>query len=188
MVKFCAHCGGRLAVQWLDSEQRRRQVCTACSKVHYENPRILVSCYAHWRDSVVFCRRAQAPARGLWALPAGFVEKGETLEEAVVREVAEETGLDLGLQPVALFRVTSLPHMNEVYVEYRVELPAAPVFAPGPEALEVALFAESDLPRDQLAFGDMLCGYPDDFYQCLRSARFPVTSISVRLPANAVHW
>lgn len=179
-INFCSQCGSRLALRWLEAEQRQRHVCSACHRVHYVNPRVLVWCYVHWRDSVVFCRRALPPAQGLWSPPAGFVETGETLEEAVVREVSEETGIRLETKGLELFRVASLPHMNEVYIEYRAELGAEPVFAPGLEALEVALFTEATVPRAKLAFGDMLPAYPDEFFRCLRMRNFPVRSIPVR--------
>jgi ADP-ribose pyrophosphatase YjhB (NUDIX family) len=179
-IKYCSKCGGALALRWIASDQRERRVCTACSHIHYENPRLLVSCFIHWRDRVVFCRRARAPARGLWALPAGFVEQGETLEEAVVREIEEETGLPLPTRSVTLFRLLSLPHINEVYAEFRAELTAAPVFSLGHEALEVALFSERDIPRRELAFGDVMPAYPDEFFKCLRTGAFPIRSVPLR--------
>ncbi|MDB6085878.1 MAG: hydrolase [Gammaproteobacteria bacterium] len=181
-AKYCTQCGGRLTSKWLDADQRQRHVCVVCQHVHYENPRVLVWCYAHWHDGVVFCRRALAPAMGLWAPPAGFVEKGETLEEAVMREVREEAGIELDPKRVILFRVASLPHMNEVYVEFRAELASPPVFRPGSEALEVALFTEANVPRQALAFGDMLPAYPDEFFKCLRIGEFPIKSAAVRVP------
>jgi ADP-ribose pyrophosphatase YjhB (NUDIX family) len=179
-VKHCTECGGRLANEWFESDRRFRGVCGVCHSIHYENPRVLVWCYVYWNDMVIFCRRAHPPATGRWALPGGFVEKGETLEEAVIREVHEETGILLDPQSVALFRVTSLPHMNEVYVEFRSELTASPVFEPGPEALEVAIFKQANVPRDQFAFVEMLPNYPDEFYQCIRLKEFPVRSTTVR--------
>jgi ADP-ribose pyrophosphatase YjhB (NUDIX family) len=180
-ARFCAECGGPLEHRWLEMDHRTRQVCVLCGSVHYENPRILVSCYMHWHDRVVFCRRAQAPARGLWALPAGFVEMSETLEEGVVREIREETGLLVDPRGVALFRLMSLPHISEVYVEFRVELSAEPKFAPGHETLEVALFSEHEIPRDKLAFGDVMPSYPDEFFKCMLMREFPIKSVPVRL-------
>src|ERR1700722_15803870 len=179
-ARFCAECGGSLEHRWLEVDHRTRQVCVLCGSIHYENPRILVSCYMHWRDRVVFCRRAQAPARGLWALPAGFVEMSETLEEGVVREIREETGLLVDPRGVALFRLISLPHISEVYVEFRVELSAEPTFSPGHETLEVALFAQHDVPRDELAFGDVMPSYPDEFFKCVRMREFPIKSVPIR--------
>jgi hypothetical protein len=70
--------------------------------------------------------------------------------------------------------------MNEVYVEFRAELTAFPLLKPGPEALEVALFAETSIPRDQLAFAQMLPIYPDEFFNCIRKGLFPIRSTIVR--------
>jgi ADP-ribose pyrophosphatase YjhB (NUDIX family) len=176
-ARYCTRCGGRLALKWLELDQRERRVCAECGEIHYENPRLLVSCYIHWLGRVVFCRRARAPAKGLWALPAGFVEQGETLEEAAVREIEEETGLLLHPRRINLFRLISLPHIDEVYVEFRAELTVAPIFSPGHETLEVALFSERELPRRDLAFGDVMPSYPDEFFECLRSGAYPIRSL-----------
>lgn len=179
-AKYCSACGSRLVGKWFEFERRFRNACDRCNSVHYENPRVLVWCYVYWSDKVVFCRRANAPAIGRWTLPGGFVEKCETLEAAVIREVREETGIDLNLPGVLLFRVTSLPHMNEVYVEFRSRLLAAPALMPGPETLEVEGFTQENVPRDELAFADMIPNYPDEFYECISANKFPIRSITVR--------
>jgi ADP-ribose pyrophosphatase YjhB (NUDIX family) len=179
-MRYCAQCGGSLSLQWIDSDAKQRHVCDACHTIHYENPRVLVSCYVHWRDRVVFCRRAHQPAKGYWGLPGGFVEKGESLEEAAAREVLEETGIALNPLDMHLLRVASVPHMNEIYVGFRAELTSAPIFDPGPEVLEVELFAQAEVPYQELAFREMLPGYPDQFFECLRTGEFPILSTTFR--------
>jgi ADP-ribose pyrophosphatase YjhB (NUDIX family) len=179
-MNFCTQCGTRLARRYVKTDRRQRDICSVCGTIHYENPRLLVACYVHCRERVVLCRRAQQPAMGLWAPPAGFVENGETLQEAAVREVVEETGISLEPQRLELFRLMSLPHMNEVYVEFRAELNEEPVVAPGPEAMDVALFSQMDVPRDLLAFANMIPAYPDEFFECLRRREFPIKLLEVR--------
>jgi ADP-ribose pyrophosphatase YjhB (NUDIX family) len=176
-MNFCSNCGHRVAFVWLETEQRERHVCSACGAVHYQNPRVLVSCYVYWGSRVLFCRRAEQPARGLWALPGGFVENGESLEEAVIREVREETGVRLDASQLALFRVVSLPHISQVYVEYRCELLRQPRTRAGPEALELAWVRESDLPHDEIAFANNGFVFPEDFFRALKRRAFPVSTV-----------
>ena len=170
-IGYCTKCGGALALGWIELDQRERRICTACGEIHYENPHLLVSCYIHWRDRVVFCRRARAPARGLWALPAGFVEQGETLEEAVVREVEEETGLPLSPRSVSLLRLLSLPHINEVYVEFRAELTAMPAFSPGHETLERRAVLATRHPARRTRFRGCHAGLSRRILRVLASRR-----------------
>jgi ADP-ribose pyrophosphatase YjhB (NUDIX family) len=117
--------------------------------VHYRNPRIVAGCIATWRDRVLLCRRSIDPCRGLWTLPAGYVELGETLEEAAVREAQEEAGAIVsGLR---LFALYDLPHIGEVYALYLASL-ADPTWHAGPESIEVGLFHAGDIPWHALAF------------------------------------
>jgi len=179
-AKYCRECGGRLDSKWLESELQFRAVCGNCYSITYENPRVLVWCYLYWQDKLIFCRRANAPARGRWALPGGFVERGETLEAAVIREVNEETGIRLNPRNIALYRVMSIPHMNEVYVEFRSELVRPPQTTPGLETLEVKGFTQAEIPRRELAFAEMIPEYPDEFYRCVSAKEFPIRSTVVR--------
>ena len=84
-MKFCSECGAKVAATFDSSDQKERLVCSGCGTVHYENPKILVVCAASWEGRLLFCRRAHEPGRGLWMLPGGFMENGETLQQAAVR-------------------------------------------------------------------------------------------------------
>jgi ADP-ribose pyrophosphatase YjhB (NUDIX family) len=123
------------------------------------------------------CKRAIEPAKGLWNPPAGFVEAGESLEDAMARELREETGIDLPISCFTLFRVASLPHMNQVYVGFRVELPTLPDIQPGLESLEARFFAEDAWPVSELAFGDMVPDTPAVIFKRLRDQDFAVQSL-----------
>lgn len=108
-----------------------------------------MGCLVTYQDEVMLCRRAIEPRSGLWTLPAGFMENGETAEEGALRETWEEARA----RPVLghLHSVYSIPHINQVYLIYRAEL-EAPEFAAGPESLEVKLYSVADIPWDDLAF------------------------------------
>ncbi len=98
----------------------------------------------------MLCRRAIEPRRGLWTLPAGFMENGETIQHAAARETREEACAEITAQ--RLYGIYNLPRANQVYVMFRAQLTGEHNFAAGEESLEVRLFEEQQLPWDALAF------------------------------------
>ncbi len=93
---FCAQCGGRN--DWQLVEQRSRPVCTGCHAVSYLDPKLAVGVLVTKNGRLLLGRRAEgAREAGRWSFPAGFVERGETVEAAAVRETREETGLEVDL-------------------------------------------------------------------------------------------
>ncbi len=79
-MKFCSHCGSpRLALRIPDGDNLPRFVCADCGTIHYQNPKIVVGCLPEWQGRVLLCKRAIEPRYGLWTLPAGFLENGETI-------------------------------------------------------------------------------------------------------------
>ncbi len=148
-MKFCSLCGAGVSLRTPSGDNRPRFVCDQCQTVHYQNPRIVAGCLPVWEGRILLCRRAIAPRQGFWTLPAGFMENGETLEQAAARETLEEANARVnGLQ---LYTVFDLPHISQVYVFFRAEL-ADLHFSAGEESLDVQLFEESDIPWDELAF------------------------------------
>jgi len=148
-VKYCATCAARVALQVPPGEDRQRYVCTGCGEVHYQNPRVVVGSVPVWEDRLLLCRRAIEPQRGLWTLPAGFLELDETSEEGARREAWEEARAQLEL--TALLAVYDLTHVGQVQLFYAARL-LSPDVSPGEESLEVDLFRYEDVPRDEIAF------------------------------------
>jgi ADP-ribose pyrophosphatase YjhB (NUDIX family) len=149
-MKFCSHCGfAAPELRVPDGDTLPRYVCGACGTIHYQNPKVVVGCLPVWDDKVLLCKRAIEPRRGLWTLPAGFLENGETILAGAERETAEEARarVDVGL----LYTMISLPHINQVYVMFRARLLDLD-FGPGSESLEVKLFDEADVPWSEIAF------------------------------------
>lgn len=149
-MKFCSHCGSD-AVEFRipEGDTLPRHVCPECATIHYLNPKVVVGCLPEWDGQVLLCKRAIEPRFGLWTLPAGFLENGETLVAGALRETMEEAGARV--KESTLYTVISLPHINQIYVMFRAQL-AALDYGAGPESLEVRLFNEEDIPWDQLAF------------------------------------
>ena len=119
-----------------------------CQFVDYINPKIIAASVATKGDKILLCRRAIDPRKGFWTLPAGFMEVGETVEDAAKREAREEANADISLGQV--LAVYSVPRIAQVHVMFRAELVSD--ISPGPESEEVALFDWKDLPWANLAF------------------------------------
>lgn len=148
-MRFCCHCGARLVQQIPPGDDRERDVCPQCGSIHYQNPKVIAGCIAEWQGKILLCRRAIEPRHGLWTLPAGFMELGETLEDAARRETLEEARAEVRL--VGLHTLISLPQLSQVYVFFRAQLLEGR-HAPGQESLETQLFCEAEIPWQELAF------------------------------------
>ncbi|MEO8525543.1 MAG: NUDIX hydrolase [Caldimonas sp.] len=148
-IKHCPTCGAEARYQTPADDNRDRAVCTACGTVHYENPVNVVGTLPVWEDRVLLCRRNIEPRRGLWTLPAGFMELGESTAEGAVRETVEEAGARIELQE--LFTLLNVIRVGQVHLFYRARLLDID-FAPGPETIEAELFREDEVPWDEIAF------------------------------------
>ena len=148
-MNFCSACGKPVSLSIPAGDSLPRHVCSNCGTVHYLNPKLVIGCVAEWQERILLCRRSIEPRYGLWTLPAGFMEIGETMAEGANRECQEEAEGE-GVEP-QLYCLYDLPHIGQIYALYRGELKDG-LFGAGSESLECALFAESDIPWDDLAF------------------------------------
>ncbi|MEX1033168.1 MAG: NUDIX hydrolase [Cellvibrionaceae bacterium] len=148
-MKFCSSCGAPVEQRIPEGDDRERHVCASCDTIHYVNPRIITGCLPVYEDKVLLCKRAIQPRLGLWTLPAGFMENGETTLQGALRESWEEARANIEVHD--LYTLFNLPYINQVYLFYRGRLTDLD-FAPGIESLEVELFTEDTIPWDELAF------------------------------------
>ena len=149
--KHCPSCGAAVEYRVPADDNRERAVCPSCSTIHYQNPLNVVGTLPVWEDDgrVLLCRRAIEPRHGLWTLPAGFMELGETTADGALRETQEEAGAEVEMGP--LYGVLNVVRVGQVHLFYRARL-LSTVFDPGPESLEARLFAEDEIPWDEIAF------------------------------------
>jgi ADP-ribose pyrophosphatase YjhB (NUDIX family) len=148
-IKHCRACGAEATYSIPADDNRERAVCGNCGTIHYENPLNVVGTVPVWNDKVLLCRRNIEPRFGLWTLPAGFMELGETTEQGAIRETVEEAGARIDL--LGLYTVLNVVRVGQLHLFYRATLRDTD-FAPGPETIEAQLFREQEVPWDTLAF------------------------------------
>ena len=144
-ARFCPRCGaGGLVVDF-----PRSIACEVCGHRAFYNPKPVASAIPRDGDGrIVLLRRGFEPGRGLWTFPGGFVDLGESVEDAARREVREELEIDVELGP--LVGVYSRPEDRVVLVVFEATTDQTPRTTP--EAPEVRAFAPGELPWDELAF------------------------------------
>ena len=147
--KFCPQCSGRLEKRLLKPMEPQRLVCTACGFVFYLDPKLSVIAVIPMERGVVMVRRAINPGYGLWVVPGGFVDMGEVVEEAVVRETQEETFLTV--RPIRLLNIYSYPDHRTIIAAYVTEYVSGELGA-GDETLEARVFGLKEIPWPQIAF------------------------------------
>lgn len=148
-MNFCSACGARLEYRVPPGDNLPRYICPSCAVIHYENPKMVVGCIPEWENGILLCRRAIEPRHGLWTVPAGFMENGETTADGAMRETLEEANAKVEI--LGLYALFNIPHINQVYMLFRARLLDLD-FSAGAETLETRLFEEEQVPWDQIAF------------------------------------
>jgi ADP-ribose pyrophosphatase YjhB (NUDIX family) len=177
-MNFCSHCGQPVTVTVPPGDHLPRHVCTGCGVVHYQNPKIVAGCVPEYEGRILLCRRAIEPRLGYWTIPAGFMENGETTQDAARRESIEEALADVEIG--SLLAVVHVLHADQVHVMFRARLPR-PEYGVGEESLEVMLCDEADIPWPEIAFRSVdfaLRHYLDDRRAGLERHHF--TAIDLR--------
>jgi ADP-ribose pyrophosphatase YjhB (NUDIX family) len=147
--RFCAQCGGSLAETLLETEDRPRLVCAVCQYIHYINPKIVAATVPVLDGRVALLRRGIEPRKGTWTYPAGFMEFGESVEEAAIRETKEETNLDVEL--AGLLGVYSRPEIGMVNIVFLARVTGGEP-ALSRECAEFRLVTPEEIPWGELAF------------------------------------
>jgi ADP-ribose pyrophosphatase YjhB (NUDIX family) len=143
-ARFCPRCGAPAEVRYPRSIH-----CAACGYAAFFNPKPVACAIARDGDGrIILARRAFDPGRGRWSMPGGFVDLGETVEDAVRRELREELALDIELD--GLVGVYSSATERVVLIVYAATARGSAELSA--EALEVRAFAPEELPWDELAF------------------------------------
>jgi ADP-ribose pyrophosphatase YjhB (NUDIX family) len=140
-----------------------------------------VACAVLWHNKLLMCRRAQEPALGQWNAPTGFLEIGETLQEAAVRETLEETGVSIDPAELDLYAIINMVGIEQVVVVFRTDLHTEPRLRPGCECLEAAFMSEEEIRRIDLAWPDSMRTLMQIFFDQQRSERFGIHLMNIGL-------
>ncbi|XP_028787736.1 nudix hydrolase 23, chloroplastic isoform X2 [Neltuma alba] len=152
-IKFCQWCGGPTKHDIPEGEERLRAICTICGKIIYQNPKMVVGCLIQHDNKVLLCKRKIQPSYGLWTLPAGYLEIGESATEGAIRETREEANAEV--EVLSPFAQLDIPLIGQTYIIFLAKL-KKPHFSPGPESSECRLFSLDDIPFDSLSFSSMV--------------------------------
>lgn len=147
--RYCPRCGDTLRTRRLKLDGPDLQACPSCPFVHYHDPKIAAGTLFTLDDGIVLVQRAIPPAYGKWVFPGGFVDRGERVEAAAVRETREEVNLEVEID--RLLNVYSYEDSAVVIVAYAAHVVGGELAAKD-EALDVRTFHQADIPWDDLAF------------------------------------
>lgn len=181
-INFCSSCGAAVELRCPADDNRLRHICTACGTIHYQNPKMVIGSIPEWEDKILLCRRAIEPRHGLWTLPGGFMENGETTSGAAIRETLEEANARIAIGD--LYSMYSLPHINQVHLLFRARLLDLD-FAPGAESLEVRLFSEHEIPWGEIAFRPVKFSL-EHYFADRREGRFSLHIGEIAAPCDHV--
>ena len=146
--KYCSRCGAALELRLLKASERERLVCPRCGYIAYLDPKVVAGVVVARGAHVLLLRRAHEPLRGAWVFPSGYVERGEPVEAAAVREAREEVGLEVGLGLfLGAYSYVGAPVVVLVWLGSAEGEPVA-----GEEALEIRWFEADAIPWSELAF------------------------------------
>jgi len=175
-MNFCSNCAQKITKKIPDGDNRQRFVCESCNQIYYQNPKIIAGCLPLYKNRVLLCRRAIAPRKGYWTLPAGFLENGEAASEGARRETSEEANAKVKLSH--LYTLFNLPHISQIYMFYIGEL-VDPDFSPGEESLETKLFLETEIPWKELAFPVVTLTL-EKYFQNIKDNVYPFTEEDIK--------
>lgn len=150
VYRYCPTCGGTLESRLLKAGEPERLVCVSCGYVFYLDPKVAVgTIIEHSHGGIVLVRRAIDPGYGKWVFPGGYVDRGEQVHDAALREAREECGLDVVLN--RLLNVYSYPGRAPIILVYSATAIGG-TLGTDEESLEVRVFERTEIPWDELAF------------------------------------
>ena len=149
IYQFCPQCGGALEPRTLKGGDPPRLVCQTCQFVFFLDPKVATGTIFFLDGGIVLVRRAIQPRIGKWVFPGGYVDRGESLEAAAIRETKEEAGLEVRL--TRLVGAYSYPGSTVIVIVYAAEVTGGFLHA-DEESSDIRAFPPPEIPWDELAF------------------------------------
>ena len=171
-LNFCPDCGAGLKRYVVGGQQRNHWYCGRCQEEHYDHAMVVVTCFVACENRLLWVQRELEPQRGLWSIPGGFLENGETLAQGAARELHEEAGVLIPAQQLQFYMTGTITFINQVYVAFRATVDTDDCLA-GVESRDCRYFSREECPWDQVAYpqvNDSIVQAYDD----LDSGRFGV--------------
>jgi 8-oxo-dGTP diphosphatase len=147
--RFCPRCGGALDRWTVKASEPKRLVCQSCAFIFYQDPKVVAGTVFTLDGGIVLLKRGVEPAFGQWVFPSGYVDRGESVQDAAIRETKEESQLDVRLN--SLLNVYSYPRSPNVIVVYVAEVIGGELAA-ADESTEAGIFSPKEVPWQELAF------------------------------------
>ena len=147
--RYCPVCGGRLQLKLIHQNEPKRLVCEQCEFIFYLDPKVVACTIVEMQSGILLVRRDIEPQRGKWVIPGGYVDRGEQVHKAAIRETREECGIDISID--RLMGVYSYPGRMQVVVVY-VGHPVSGTPVAGEETSEIWICPIEEIPWDELAF------------------------------------
>ena len=153
-MSYCPECGAGLQRHMVAGELRGHWYCPDCAKPRHDHPMVVVTCFVAFEDRLLWVQRDLEPKRGLWAIPGGFLESGETLAQGAARELGEEAGIWLPPARLQLYMTGCITFINQVYVAFRATVDSAACL-PGRESQACGFYTRHDCPWDRVAYPEV---------------------------------
>jgi ADP-ribose pyrophosphatase YjhB (NUDIX family) len=156
--KFCPHCGGMLKSSILRDHEPVRLVCSQCAFIFYLDPKLVACSVVELDNRIVLLKRDINPQKGRWVLPGGYVDRGEEVEAAALRETEEECGIKIRIRD--LLGVYSYTGRIGVVIVYVTEWVSGHLIV-GDETQDVKLYNPEEIPWNDLAFSSTVDALKD---------------------------
>lgn len=153
-------------------EPRGHRYCAHCREALHDHPLVVVTCFVACENRLLWVQRGIQPRLGLWAIPGGYLEGGETLAAGAARELHEEAGILLHPGQLQLYMTGTLTFINQVYVGFRAVVDTE-LCLPGKESKACGFFSREECPWSQVAYPQVNSTI-EQVYEDLASGEFGV--------------
>ncbi|MEH6611684.1 MAG: NUDIX hydrolase [Halioglobus sp.] len=170
-LSYCCFCGATLCTKILAGDSQPRAWCDSCKVAHYQNPTVLVAVFLHCGNKLLWAQRGIEPAKGKWAFPSGFMENGESMQQAAARELFEETRISLMPSLLVPMSISSVLPIDQVYMVFRCDCQDELTAEITEETTDWGWFERADAPWSEMAHPESKV-LVEQVYDAIESRRF----------------